>query len=366
MQDHYSPAIEIPDAPPLDVEKRALGVSASEIAAVLGLSQYEDAFTVYQRKVGAFDKQEPAIDVGPMRWGRAAESELLLAYCEVTGRRVFRPGTLSHPDRPWQIATPDGLVRLEDRGVECKTADSRLAYLWGDPDLPEEKDKIPSEYYLQCQYSMSVTDRPAWDVPVLIGGNDFRIYSLAFDKELEEMMLEAAHDFVFNHLVPRVPPPIGWSPASSEFLKRKFPQNFQPLQPADESTANLAVRLYGLQTLADRMEQAIEQTKNDLKLAIGDAEGITDPSFKITWKKNKDSVRTNWKTVAEELRGALQLIASASTDGNMIDLIHDALSAEERNTQATPGARPFRTYFHFKSARRAEIALAAARKEITS
>jgi putative phage-type endonuclease len=354
-----------PEAPPLDLERRRLGVTASEIGAVLGLDEYDDAFVVYQRKVGQLDQSPtPEVDLSAMRWGRVQETELLIAYCELTKRRIVRPGTLAHPERPWQMATPDGLVidlggepllknRTKplkvERGVEAKTAGVRMAHLWGDPDDDAQQDRIPTSYFLQCQYGMSVTGAPVWDVPTLIGGNDFRLYSVAFDAELEEMMLHAARQFVEKHLEPRVPPEPGWTPASSAWVKKRYPSHSSGMIPANSEHRKLARKLYVLEKVSDAVQNELERTKNILKLQIAEAEGIDGGDWRVTWRRSKDGTRTNWEGLAQEYEAALRMIASlAGTREAVVPTVYEAimetLNRKASYVEVRPGVRSFRPY----------------------
>jgi putative phage-type endonuclease len=349
MDDDSGPFPRIEPAPPLDHTKRNQGVTSTEIAAVMGIAEYEDALTVYARKVGELERpKESPIDLGPMRWGRSQEPELLIAYMEITGAKLIRPGTMEHPDRPWQVASPDGLVlnseRKPTRGVEAKTAGWRMASKWGDPEIPGEQDRIPLEYFCQSQYASSVCGGIPWDVPALIGGQDFRLYHLEFDRELEEMMLEAAYKFVTQYLLPRIPPPPSGLNSSTEYIKRKFSKHSAPMMVAAPQHEAAARRLAALIKIEELVSHELERAKNRLKFEIGPAEGIEGHNWKIRWKKNKDSEKVDWQAVATEYSCALGLIASAAVT------VEDAKAAAQitlqgdmvkKYTSVRPGARPF-------------------------
>lgn len=332
------------EAPPLDLVKRRQGVSASEIAGILGLSQYEDPFTIYNRKVGALERPD---GISPAdirrRMGRAQENEILRLYTEATGRLIIRPGTLTHPERKWQLATPDALVIDEARGVECKTAGWRQSHEWGDPEIPEEADRVPVEYFLQCQYGMSVTRSPVWDLPAWIGGDFFAIYTLRFDERIETAMLDAAREFLEKYLWPHVPPPAGWTPEASQWIKERFPAHEKGLVLAATSEdENLAARLFALSEFSDALERKTEETKNRLKMRMETAETLKGAGgWEIRWKKCKDSEKTDWEAAAKEMLTALQLIASTAPSSEMPAIAKGALSTIERYTKTVPGARRF-------------------------
>jgi putative phage-type endonuclease len=329
-EDPTGSATGIAEVPALDQEKRALGVSASEIAAILGESEYQDAFTVYMRKIGDL-KEDPAAASKniPLRMGRVQETELLNIYKEITGKTIIRPGTLSHPDRPWQVATPDALVVNEPRGVECKTTSFRLAHEWGDPEIPEEADRVPTECFLQCQYGMSVTRSEDWDVPALIGG-EFGLYHIAFDKELEEMMIEGAREFIEKHLIPRIPPPIGWSAGSSAWVKKKYNHSSRsPMISASTEQLDLVTRLYALKKIEKALTRELNGTINRLKLDIGEQEGMRGVGWEVRWKKNRDGTKTDWQQVARWVAQRYDVPKD------------DFLQAVQTFTERKEGNRPF-------------------------
>jgi hypothetical protein len=53
---------------------------------------------------------------------------------------------------------------------------------------------------------------------------------------------------------------------------------------------------------ANLINDRVDDLEAEIKLAIGDTEGIAGPGFKVTWKKNRDSTKTNWEAVARGLK----------------------------------------------------------------
>jgi len=84
---------------------------------------------------------------------------------------------------PWTAVTSDGRV------LEVKTASS--AEGWGEPG----SDEIPDDCLCQAQHYLLVTGLKTADVAVLIGGHDFRLYEVAADKELQEIMAMQEAEF---------------------------------------------------------------------------------------------------------------------------------------------------------------------------
>ena len=53
---------------------------------------------------------------------------------------------------------------------------------------------------------MALCDLPRADLAVLIGNNDFRVYHLRRDLELEELIIDRANTFWHGHVIARIPP----------------------------------------------------------------------------------------------------------------------------------------------------------------
>lgn len=103
---------------------RREGVTASEIAVVMGISPYDSPFSLYWAKVndwrwdgneltGTGSHLEPSI------------ADWWMAACDPLENLAMRPaGLYAHRDRPWQLATPDRLLYLTcaccaDGGCTC-------------------------------------------------------------------------------------------------------------------------------------------------------------------------------------------------------------------------------------------------------
>lgn len=181
---------------------RIKGIGGSEAAAVLGLSKWKTPYQVYLDKLGLSGERE---STPAMEWGSRLEPVIRQKYEDETGRIVRWPvgdeyGHAQSAEYPFMLATLDGITD-DGRGLEIKTA--RSAAEWGD----EGTDEIPQEYVLQCQHYMVVADLRVFDLAVLFAGNDFRIYEVPEDRELQEMMIEGERQF-WELVQNQTPPPI--------------------------------------------------------------------------------------------------------------------------------------------------------------
>lgn len=165
---------------------RRAGIGGSDVAPILGLSKWRTPLDVYLDKRGELPEQE---DNAAMHWGRTLEPIIRQEYANQTGATVTVPDSiLAHPQYPFMLASLDGVTDAL-RVFEAKTA--RASEGWGEPG----SDEIPDAYALQVQHYMAVTGYQFADVAVLIGGSDFRIYTVAADHELQDEIIQACRVF---------------------------------------------------------------------------------------------------------------------------------------------------------------------------
>lgn len=290
---------------PLSPEQLALrqkGLGGSEIAAVAGIHPYRTKLDVYLEKIGLRELVENRYT----EWGNRLEHALGLAYADrlQTGDVVMldQPGTIVMKAHPWVLATPDFTLRNdpEPRGLECKVRGVYDSHRWG----PDGTDQVPDEVAAQCHWGMLVTGFTRWDVAVLLGGNDFRVYTLHYDPEIAKHLLNLGHAFWFEHVVAEKPPTLDGSKSAQHFVKRLFPMHDDAMLSADPELDAMVDELRqarGRRMAAEAMELMWQAR---IKAQIGVHSGIMGRDYKITWKNTKGSERVNWEMVA---RGLLAL-----------------------------------------------------------
>lgn len=188
------------------LEGRRQGIGSSDTPAILGYSKHRSPLHVYLEKIGQWSQPDnPA-----MRWGRMLEGVVARAYEEETGNPVRAPAVVTQYHRVWDWmgASVDRVARVggEDRILECKTAAWAQEDHWGEPGT----DEIPDPYLLQVQHQMAVTGHKLADVAVLIGGQDFRVYTVNRSEELIDRVREITEDF-WRRVKRREPPPPDWT-----------------------------------------------------------------------------------------------------------------------------------------------------------
>lgn len=203
-------------------------INGSEIAAVMGISPYESAFSLWHRKQEQLGEVEQD---AVMYWGNRLEpvvlDEFQLRHPELwvqDGGGLYR-----HPDRAWQGGSPDGRIwdrKPEDAPwpdgapsalLECKTA--KFADGWG----LEGTDEVPVHYRAQLLWYLDVFGLQHGHVAVLIGGSDYREYRITYAADEVAAMREAAQAFL-DTIAARQRPAIDAHDATYQAVKEMHPE----------------------------------------------------------------------------------------------------------------------------------------------
>jgi len=263
---------------------RRTGIGGSDAAAALGLSHWTTPFELWLDKRGQLPPRLDE-DNGPLLWGRLMEPLVRQVYAQRTGHEVDVPNTtFRSSEYPWMLANLDGIARrpglltpFTSRIYEGKTA--RSSEGWGEPGSAD----IPMVYTVQTQHYMRILRVDVTDVAVLIGGNDFRIYEVPADRELQELIVEAEAEF-WQRVVNADPPP----PEGIEDVKLRW----GALAAKGAVVADLDLH-EAIRTLRDAVEhrkdlEAVEaECKATLMTALadhGDTLVDVDGHPLVTWK----------------------------------------------------------------------------------
>ncbi len=168
-------------------------MTASKIAAVVGLSPWESRFSLWHRMAGLIPP-DPDSDV--KRRGHYLEPAIVAWWAdqhpEILGH--FPGGTQVHPEDPRFAASPDRLVSFPgpDRSVDWRPLEVKTSSRddqWG----AEGTDRIPPHYFVQCQWQMECTGTRVCHVALLDAWLTFREYIVEYDaQEAAGLRVEAA------------------------------------------------------------------------------------------------------------------------------------------------------------------------------
>lgn len=276
-------------------------IGGSDISAIVGCNPYRGPLDVYLDKVG---EAVPFAGNENTRWGNALEAVIAERYSEETGLVLEQPAAISHPSKPFLVGHLDRIAPSVPRVIEIKTAGHRQAHRWGDPGT----DQIPEEYLLQVLFYLGLTGYETADVPVLVGGNDFRVYTVAHDRDLSAALFDRAERFWRDHVEAKRPPPLDGSDSARAWLERQFPRAVGEVKPATGEADEWAARLREAREAREAAEAAEELAKNHLCRLIGEDKGVRGEWGKAAWINNKGRAVTKWEAVAQEANVPQDLI----------------------------------------------------------
>jgi putative phage-type endonuclease len=292
--------------------ERRKGIGGTDVAAICGVHPYCSPAKVFAEKLGLVETPENA----PMRWGRRLEGAVAAEYGECEGKKVIllsdqivarkvdgvdlfgSPDAVVWPTAP----TPDDLLTVEaaianaERGLEIKTA-SPWAKGWGDGGAD-----IPQHYFVQCQWYMAMTGLKLWDLAVLIGGSDFRIYRLQAHERLQATLIEKAIAFWKNHIEPQIMPDPDASADFRKAVEARLPARAEPVLATDIED-ELAEKLRAAKVAAAAADDQVRLLQNQLlaKMEAKSTTGMISEQWKATSVNMPGRKSTDWKQLQKDL-----------------------------------------------------------------
>lgn len=249
------------------------GLGSSDIAAILGISRYGNALSVWHDKTGGLplesDDSEPAL------WGRAIEETVAREWARRNRSVVRRVGLVANIDRPWQMCTLDRRVlacplatERERCAVEIKCRDKMKAGQW--------RKGTPDDVLAQVLWQIDVCGYDHLHVGTLIGGNDYRQFTV-WRKDYESLIadLRAAGAAMWDRVVTRRPPVLTGDEEPGPLLdlyERLHPERDGAVEIARDGNAQDALADYiaaGAQESAGK--KAKERAKARLLTVLGKA-----------------------------------------------------------------------------------------------
>jgi putative phage-type endonuclease len=257
------------------LELRKKGIGGSDAAAIVGLDRYRSPFDVYAEKIGLKPEQP---DNEAMRQGRDLEQYVAERFMEATGKKVRRRNAvLQHPEHHWMLANIDRWVVGENAGLECKTTSvlNRAKFSQGE---------FPPNYYVQCMHYMAVTGAERWYLAVLVLNKAFHVFTIERDEAEVQALIEAEKDFWENHVLKQIPPTPDGSESTSELLKQMFPEAREREEVALYGHEEKIQQYLELDARVKELTQERDAIKQELQLALADAEIGRAQGYIVEWK----------------------------------------------------------------------------------
>ena len=287
-------------------------LGGTDLSSIAGLNPYRTALDVYLDKTS----DDIRCETSPaMRWGNLLEEAVAKAYSEDTGQTIeIEPNTIYHPSMKFLGANIDRWVGDKEYVLECKTAGFTRGKEWGE----EGTDQIPESYLVQVAYYAAICAVPKVDIAVLIGGQDFRIYTYERTKDLEDKLIKIACNFWHNHIEKRIPPKC----VSTRDIFNLFPQSNYHEIVAESNIIEKLQELKGAKEEESRIQSTIEKLKTDIQEFMRDYDVLIDNNGNViaTWKNSTPRSFFDLKRFKDEAKD-LYLKYSSYTKQSRVFLI---------------------------------------------
>ena len=275
-------------------------IGGSEIAIICGLSSFDKtALDVYLSKVNPdiveLTKDDPNYEAA--YWGTKQEKIIAERYAEE--RNVIiqtQPTLIRHPKYPFIACNIDRWVGNREYILECKTAHFYKMKKWGE----QGTDEIPESYLVQVAYYAAICDVPKVDIAVLIGGQDFRIYTYERNKELEDKLIKIACNFWHNHIEKRIPPKC----INTRDTFNLFPESHHHEIVAESNIIQKLEELKAAKKEENKIQFVIEKLKVEIQEFMRDYDVLIDNNGNViaTWKNTAPKSLFDLKRFKDEAK----------------------------------------------------------------
>jgi putative phage-type endonuclease len=254
------------------------GIGGSEVGALIGVSEYETPFSVFNaKKTGGKDLS----GVAAVKWGHRFEDAVAEEVAETIGLvSRFAGGLWARIDNPVLRVTPDRFATKPRAWkalgvIECKTA--------GDDDEWESGSitpggngtgRAPLSYQAQIQWQMGILGlRKGWlGCYVSNQARDFYVVEIDFDPEWFREMVDEAERFWVKHILADEPPMHDLRhPKTEELLKKIHPVVVKPSVDLPEEATEWLADYQRAKAAAEKANRDLDEIKNFFRMWTGDA-----------------------------------------------------------------------------------------------
>jgi putative phage-type endonuclease len=165
------------------LEMRKQHVGASDAPVIMGVSPYKTQHQLWEEKLGLTNNDYSNKGT---KYGQEMEEPARRAYEKLTGI-IVAPTVVFHPDRPYMMASLDGLSFDKKTAVEIKNV----------CEEDHEKAKsgvVPEKYFPQVQHQLAVLDLPSLHYFSFRKG-DFALVDVLKDDNYLQTLYSAEKEF---------------------------------------------------------------------------------------------------------------------------------------------------------------------------
>lgn len=284
---------------------REHGIGSSEVGTILGLNPYDTPLQLWRRKRHI---DPPIQENEAMLMGHLLEDAVAQRWQIATGRSIIKRSAtdwlIVNNDKPYLRVSPDRTFWVDPEGkqnddnkgiLECKST-----------MLDIDPENIPLHWFAQLQYQLGIAEMSYGELGWLcLSRRSFGHKPVAFDKEFFEWAVSEVEKFWIDNIQGGIEP----LPTCVEDVLLRNPKHTPgKVVEADPSIVQICQHLKETKESMKKLEESKKEDEEQIKLAIGDAEGLcapgeaesAKPTMLATWKASKDSLKFNEKKFAAE------------------------------------------------------------------
>lgn len=258
---------------------RREGVGGSEVAALVGISEYDTSWSIFNKKT----KTDPDVELtgAPIEWGHRLEDVVAQKIAEEIGMvSRFGGGLWANPEKPFLRVTPDRFATKPrswraEALIECKTAGDGDEWTSGTISPGGHgTGSAPLHYQAQCQWQMGIIGLKKAYLGCLVMGREreFFIVEIDFDPDwFAELAAEAERFWTENILTGEPPMHDLRHPKTEEMLKLISPIVVKPSVDLPDDAAEWLKDYERAKAKVKAAEADLDGIKNFFRLWTGDA-----------------------------------------------------------------------------------------------
>lgn len=179
-------------------------IGTTDVAAILGMSPYANAYDIWLHKTGKLEKPDDMKDAA--RAGIAFEDGVLDWAEETLLGPLKRKIVVLGESLPIPMGTElDAIIKSSGEPVNAKTA-GLIGKLDSEKWGTEGTDQVPDVYYIQAQIEMLLTNQQNHHLPAFLGGKGFAYYRIERSDDILTAVMDKLIDFWDNNVQKDVPP----------------------------------------------------------------------------------------------------------------------------------------------------------------
>lgn len=255
------------------------GIGGSEVGALIGVNEYETAFSIYDKKT----RTDPDVELtgAAIEWGHRLEDVVAMKTAEEIGMvSRFGGGLWADKERPFLRVTPDRFATkprswYAEALIECKTAGDDEHWTSGNITATGQgSGSAPLSYQCQVQWQMGIIGMRKAFLGCFVVGRERSFYTVEvdFNPEWFAEMTAAAERFWHDNLLGgEIPMHDLRHPKTEEMLKKISPSVVRPSVDLPEESIDL---LRDYKIAKERLKTAeteMDAIKNFFRMWTADA-----------------------------------------------------------------------------------------------